>query len=947
MGCESDYLDRKLSEMFRRLGGFVAQHPSHFIIVPVLLAGLMSTGFQRLNHVSDMEYLFAPANSPSHQDRDVFRAFFPVDTNGRFQPDRLTDPTRFGQVLVFAKDGGSIFREREFAEAVELDALVRNISVDFFGEIRNYDTLCALWRQDCFSNDVLKLRDVVGDVESGAVNLTWPFFFHPDTFDTIIFPGFVGTPVLADEESLMVSSPAINLYYFAAMDSAISRKRADLWEDKFRAEMPKIKEKLKFVDVYWYSSLTNDTELVSTILVVIPYFAITVIVMIAFSVVTSMMRDWVQSKPVLGVVGVASACMATAAAFGLIMYLGVEFTGLVMASPFLMLGIGMDNTFVMLAGWRKTSIQDSVPTRLSHTYAEAAVSITITSLTNCLSFLIGIYTPFRAVQVFCMYTALAVFMIYLYHITFFGAWLALTGYWEEENRHCITLKKVLPLTEAGDMSRSYQLFCAGGVSTMDKHDMTNHALMSFFKNQMAKFLCIPAIKALIIMIFLAYLAVGGWGITQLNEGLQAKRLSMDGSYYIDYFDKSSEYFHGFPFRVMRGIPQGKNLWGNITINEDGTEIVASRFVVQVINLPDLNQVQKPMLALREIAKKYPQFHIVSYHPQYVFAENFVLVRGTTLQTVTLAAVLMLVVALIMIPAPMCAIWVGFSIISIEVGILGYMTFWEVSLDTISMICLIMCIGFSVDFSAHISYSFMSSDGATAEQKIADALEKVGLPIVQGSVSSIFGVIVLGFIPAYIYRTFFKTVFMVMLFGALHGLLLLPVLLTIFGNLFESNKRKPSTAAASAGTPEVFVPALWNPGKPGQHQLPHHLHQFPRVSLTSYNSNQGLAGPHLDEFGEWRSARRIHQHVQKQQEELRKQQAGGKRFGNKNKAALQHSPSTSESSLAAPRRVSAVSAASTASVVTPGLGKYLADRRRESALTHESVSYVRDPYDSYY
>lgn len=64
----------------------------------------------------------------------------------------------------------------------------------------------------------------------------------------------------------------------------------------------------------------------------------------------------------------------------------------------------MDNTFVMLAGWRKTSIYDPVPRRLAHTYAEAAVSITITSGTNCLSFLIGIYTPFRAVQVFCMYT---------------------------------------------------------------------------------------------------------------------------------------------------------------------------------------------------------------------------------------------------------------------------------------------------------------------------------------------------------------------------------------------------------------------------------------------------------------------------------------------------------------------------------------------------------------
>jgi predicted RND superfamily exporter protein len=114
--------------------------------------------------------------------------------------------------------------------------------------------------------------------------------------------------------------------------------RAHLWEDKFRELMPKIKMQFKHLDVYWYSSLTNDIELVSTILYVIPYFTITVIIMIIFSTTTSMMRDWVQSKPLLGAVGVVSASLSTAAAFGLVMYIGVEFIGLVMASPFLMLG---------------------------------------------------------------------------------------------------------------------------------------------------------------------------------------------------------------------------------------------------------------------------------------------------------------------------------------------------------------------------------------------------------------------------------------------------------------------------------------------------------------------------------------------------------------------------------------------------------------------------------
>ena len=58
----------------------------------------------------------------------------------------------------------------------------------------------------------------------------------------------------------------------------------------------------------------------------------------------------------------------------------------------------------MLAAWRRTRIQDPVPVRLSHAYEEAAVSITITSLTDMFSFWVGAVTPFPSVQIFCVYT---------------------------------------------------------------------------------------------------------------------------------------------------------------------------------------------------------------------------------------------------------------------------------------------------------------------------------------------------------------------------------------------------------------------------------------------------------------------------------------------------------------------------------------------------------------
>jgi hypothetical protein len=134
----------------------------------------------------------------------------------------------------------------------------------------------------------------------------------------------------------------------------------------------------------------------------------------------------------------------------------------------------------------------------------------------------------------------------------------------------------------------------------------------------------------------------------------------------------------------------------------------------------------------------------------------------------------------MIPNPVCSLWVAFSIMSIEAGVIGFMTWWNVNLDGIALINLIMCIGFSVDFSAHICYHYMSEEGKAPEERIAASLYALGLPIIQGAVSTILGVVGLAFASSYLYFTFFKMIFLVIFLGALHGLILLPVLLSLFG-----------------------------------------------------------------------------------------------------------------------------------------------------------------------
>lgn len=163
-----------------------------------------------------------------------------------------------------------------------------------------------------------------------------------------------------------------------------------------------------------------------------------------------------------------------------------------------------------------------------------------------------------------------------------------------------------------------------------------------------------------------------------------------------------------------------------------------------------------------------------------FSLQFELVRPTSIQNLCYGALMMMIMSFIFIPNILCSLWVAFSIISIEVGVVGYMALWDINLDSISMINLIMCIGFSVDFTAHICYAYMASKAKHPKQRVSECLYSLGLPILQGSFSTILGVVALLLADSYIFSVFFKMVFMVIFFGAMHGLFLLPVLLSLFG-----------------------------------------------------------------------------------------------------------------------------------------------------------------------
>lgn len=493
--------------------------------------------------------------------------------------------------------------------------------------------------------------------------------------------------------------------------------------------------------------------------------------------------------------------------------------------------------FIMISCWQRTRVLDTVADRLADTYRDAAVSMTITTLTNALALLLGCSSPFGSVRSFCLYAGVSVCFCYLYAITFLGACMALNGRREAENKHWFTCSRI-PEDTSSSRSIVFSICCIGGrydpLTEREEAEPMTHILERFY----GPFLTHKVVKACVAVIYAGYLAISIYGCLVLKEGLDVKNLALDDSYITNYFSSQSQHFSEFGPTVMVAAVQPLQYWEeaeqeilyncissfksldfvrgvfawflsfqqyaqantldvssqeafeehlstfleenpslkrdvNLTRNDT---IQASRFFVETLNRRPKEDM---MTALRGAAESCP-LELLVYHPSFIYLDQYTVITSNALQTVLVAALAMLAISLLLMPSPLCAVCLAAAICSVMAGVTGFMSLWAVSLDSISMINLVMCVGFSVDFSAHVAYAFVSGDGKDVNRRAGNALARLGYPVMQGALSTVLGVVVLCTSSSYIFRTFFKIVFLVVTLGLMHGLVFIPVFLTLLG-----------------------------------------------------------------------------------------------------------------------------------------------------------------------
>ncbi|CAD6191448.1 unnamed protein product [Caenorhabditis auriculariae] len=412
-----------------RVGIAVAKNPIPTIVFCVLLTALATAKVALTEQVSAIDG-YAMDDARSREEFSTFQQF--LDSDG---------PGITLGILVKATDGGSLLREKYLKETVELaDFVSTNFKLNTSGVMRNFNEFCHGFCQANepvvqYYNGIQLLGANKTDGISQRIDLSYPTSsFFGREFSLI--PNFFGIELEADGKTLK-SSTLILLYFRAERHRDWTTKMVKGWELDVRDHFASYQSSLLTVDVM--SQTVVESEIVRAGMSLQPFLVVGFVIMAIFCALTTMASavflysqkpSW--NKVALAIIACLNPFMACGTAFGAVFALGVTFSPILCITPFLVLAISVDDSFLMLHAWNRLEASRKVPldrkTRQNHmaeVLVETGPAITISALTNILAFGVGAMTSPSEIRIFCYGNAAAIFMDMVYQATFYTAVMTL------------------------------------------------------------------------------------------------------------------------------------------------------------------------------------------------------------------------------------------------------------------------------------------------------------------------------------------------------------------------------------------------------------------------------------------------------------------------------------------------------------------------------------------